>query len=187
MRSIGVCLLVVVMSWVVRAAEDSQPTSPAADVATLDFVRAHQPDLAVLLDFLKTKRPSDYRGAVNEIRRVRDRLENLKQRDHELHDIELALWQNSSQLNLLAAAASANGKRLSEADRSKLTELVKRENELTIQRLKLEKTRAEARLEQLDQQLSKRQDQADSMISKGVKSWENRIARPDKLQPPKSK
>lgn len=187
MRTFWSCLLVTIVCWGANGAEVGQPTDSAADVATLEFVRTHQPDLAVLLDFLKSKRPDDYRGAVNEIQRVRERLENLKKRDAELHDIELALWQNSAQLNLLAAAVSAAGKKMSEADRSKLSDLVKRENELSIQRLKLEKTRHEARLEQLNQQISKRQDQADGIVSRGIKSWESRIARPDKIPAKKSK
>ena len=148
------------------------------DAETLAFVREHQPELADLLQFLKTKRGSDYDSAIKEIRRVRDRLENLKKRDAELHDVELALWQNSAQLRLWAASVSAASKKLSDADRKKLNFLVTRENELTSQRLKLEKARTEARLELLDQQLKKRQAQSQSMIARGIKVWEGRIERP---------
>lgn len=149
-----------------------------ADASTLSFVRLHQPELANLLQYLKSKRSSDYRDALKEIRRVRERLENLKKKDQELHDVELALWQNSAQLRLWAASISVSSKRLSEADRSKLTQLVTRENELMTRRLTLEKARTEARLEQLNQQLSKRVDQSESIIAKGIKTWESRIERP---------
>ena len=150
-----------------------------ADAATLAFVREYQPELANLLQYLRSKRSSDYGDALKEIRRVRERLENLKKRDRELHDVELALWQNSAQLRLWAASVSASGKRLDVADRNKLAELVTRENELTTRRLTLEKARTEARLEQLNQQLNKRQAQSESLISRGIKTWESRIERPN--------
>lgn len=150
-----------------------------SDAATLAFVRQYQPELASLLKYLKANRRADYDDALKEIRRVRERLENLKKRDQELHDVELALWQNSAQLRLWAASVSASGKRLDEADRHKLAELVERENQLVTQRLTLEKARTEARLEQINQQLSKRQAQSESIIAKGIKAWESRIERPN--------
>ena len=152
-------------------------TADDTDAATLDFVREHQPELAELLQYLKSKRGSDYADAIKDIRRVRERLENLRKRDRELHDVELALWKNSAQLRLWAASLSASNKRLTPADRSKLTHLVTRENELMTKRLTLEKARTEARLEQLNQQLGKRQEQGASMIAKGIKAWESRIER----------
>ena len=161
-----------------RSASEDGSKADDVDAATLAFVREHQPELADLLQFLKTKRGSDYDSAIKEIRRVRDRLENLKKRDSELHDVELALWQNSAQLRLWAASVSAASKKLSDANRKKLNLLVTRENELTTQRLKLEKARTEARLELLDQQLKKRQDQSQNMIARGINAWEGRIERP---------
>jgi hypothetical protein len=160
---------------------------PVADETTLAFVRAQQPELANLLEFLKSKRVKDYRDALNEIRRVRERLENLKKRDQELYDVELALWQNSAQLRLWAASVSVSAKKLNDAERAKLTELVTQENELTLKRLNLDKARAQARLEQLQQQISRRQDQGESVIAKGIKGWESRIERPsgkNKIKPP---
>jgi hypothetical protein len=159
-------------------AAGSSGAEDEADAATLAFVREYQPELANLLQYLRSKHSSDYDDALKEIRRVRERLENLKKRDRELHDVELALWQNSAQLRLWAASVSASGKRLDAADRNKLTDLVTRENELTTRRLTLEKARTETRLEQLNQQLSKRQAQAESLISKGIRTWESRIERP---------
>lgn len=163
-----------------RSREDAErkEADVRVDDETLAFVREHQPELADLLKYLKAKRQSDYDEAMKEILRVRERLENLKKRDQELHDVELALWQNSARLRLWAASVSASGKKLDEADRKKLTELVTRENQLITKRLMLEKARAEARLEQLDQQLSKRKAQSDSLIARGIKVWESRIERP---------
>ena len=151
-----------------------------ADAAVLEFVKLHQPEMAELITFLKKKQPNDYKEAMRESRKVRDRLLAIKQRDSDLYEVELAIWNNSAQLRLWAASVSAKNKKLRDDDRSKLKELLMRENDLTVQKLTLEKARAEARLNQLDQQLSRRQEQADSSLSKSMKTWENRIERSSK-------
>lgn len=148
---------------------------PDADEVTLQFVREHQPELAKLLEFLKSKQSGDYRQAMNESAKVRQRLQTIKGRDAELYEVELAIWKNAAQLRLLAASLSVKAKKLGDQDRAKLEELIKRENELTIKRLQLEKARAESRLAQLSQQLTKRQEQSDNVVAKALKTWEHRI------------
>ncbi len=147
-----------------------------AEKAVFEFVKEHQPEMADLLTFLKKKKSKDYHEAMRESRKVRERLMSIKDRDPEMYTVELAVWKNSAQIRLLAAAASAKGK-LGEEDRAKLEELIKHENELNIQRLTLEKARLESRLQQLSQQLSRREEQADSVVTKSLKVWEARIQR----------
>ncbi len=169
------------LSNAVRANQDSSEAKDAVDQReqkTLEFVEKHQPELADLLDFLRAKRSGDYRQAIDEISRVRERLDGMEKRDRELYEIELALWQNSARLRLWAASVSASAKKMSEVDRKKLTDLVTRENDLMLKRLRLEKARAESRLEQIQQQLDKRAEQTDAMVAKGIKVWEGRIERP---------
>lgn len=156
---------------------ENGPMTAAADVATLEFVQMQEPELAKLLGFMKTKRNVDYRQAIEEIRRVRERLDTLQKRDQELYDVELAIWRNAAQLRLWAASISASSKKLSDSDRTKLTQLLTSENELTLKRLNIDKLRAEARLEQVRQQIARR-EQTESVIAKGVKTWEGRIERP---------
>lgn len=148
--------------------------------AVTQFVKEHQPELADLLDFLKSKKPKDYNEAMRESRKVRERLLGIKDRDQELYEVELAIWKNSAQIRLLVASVSARSNKLSNEDRDRLSQLVTRENELSIQRLKLEKVRLESRLNQMSQQLERREEQADSLISKSMKNWETRIERAGK-------
>ena len=157
--------------------KDAQEGSEDTDKAVLDFVKEHQPKLADLLSFLKKKKSKDYNEAMRESRKVRDRLLSIKERDPDMYAVELDIWKNSAQIRLLAAAVSAKSNQLSHDDRARLEELIKYENELTIKRLNLEKARLESRLNQLSQQLTRRQEQADSVQAKSLKVWENRIER----------
>ncbi|MCC6511920.1 MAG: hypothetical protein IT423_22675 [Pirellulaceae bacterium] len=153
------------------------PDQAVQDKNVLDFVSQHQPELAELIVFLKKKQPADYRQAIRENLKVRDRLVQLEERDPELYAVELNIWKNAAQLRLWAASVSVKSKKLSDEDRAQLKRLVAKENELIVQRLTLDKQRAEARIAQLNQQLSKRQAQSESVVAKGVKTWENRIER----------
>ncbi len=156
--------------------------------AVLAFVAEHQPQLAELLNFMKKKKSKDYNEAMRESHKVRDRLLSIKDRDPEMYSVELAIWKNAAEIRLLAASVSVKSNRLGPEERTRLEELIKRENELNIQRLNLEKARIESRLSQLNQQISRRQEQADAVIGKSLKTWENRIersgAKPKKKETP---
>ncbi len=171
-----------------KSASASDALNSEIEQATLEFVREHQPELAKLLEFLKDRKAKEYREAINESYKVRNRLRGIKDRDAELYEVELNLWKNAAQLRLLAASVAVRSKEksLSDDNRDQLRKLLERENELTIQRLKIEKNRAEARLTQVSQQLSKRQEQSESYINKGLKSWENRIEKSKPKSKPKS-
>lgn len=161
-------------------AEANDDTDEAAEKAVLDFVKEHQPELAELLKFMKNKKSKDYKEAMRESRKVRDRLVGMKDRDPELYAVELAIWKNAAQIRLLAASVSAKSNKLGQEDRLRLEELVKRENDLNIKRLGVEKARLESRIGQLSTQLTRRQEQAESVINKSLKTWEARIERSGK-------
>jgi len=169
-----------VLSGSTTASAVTESSELENEKAVTQFVKEHQPELADLLDFLKSKKPKDYKEAMRESRKVRDRLLGIKDRDQELYEVELAIWKNSAQIRLLVASVSARSNKLSHEDRDRLAQLVKRENELSIQRLKLEKVRLESRLNQMSQQLERREEQADSLINKSMKTWETRIERAGK-------
>ena len=156
---------------------DGQEASEDADKAVLEFIKEHQPELAELLSFMKKKKSKDYSEAMRESRKVRERLLGIKDRDPDMYGVELDIWKNAAQIRLLAAAVSAKSNKLNQDDRTRLEELIKRENELTIKRLSLEKARLESRLSQLSQQMARRQEQAESVQAKSLKVWETRIER----------
>ncbi len=164
-------------SSVNSSADSSQTADVDNEKAVLEFVKEHQPELAELLRFLKSKKPKDYKEAMRESRKVRDRLLGIKDRDSELYDVELSLWKNSSQIRLLVASVSAKSNQLGKDERARLEELLKHENELSITRLKLEKARLESRVNQVTQQLERREEQAESILAKSLKSWEARLER----------
>ncbi|MFO1062761.1 MAG: hypothetical protein U0892_02655 [Pirellulales bacterium] len=148
--------------------------------AVMTFVREHQPDLAKLLEYIKQKRPEDFESAVSEIVRVKARLESVRKRDEELYKLELALWKNDAQLRLLAAELSSVKGKLSDKDRERIKSLLEEGHTLTVHKLEHERVAAQTRLDQLDEQLKKRQANHENIINKGLKQWEGRIDRGDK-------
>ena len=84
------------------------------------FAEAHHPELAKLLTTLKTS-PAAYRSAVNELLRQRDRLERLRDRDHDRYQLALDQWKLASRTKLAAARAAAAAAQLAgDADNPRL-------------------------------------------------------------------
>lgn len=165
----------------VETKPDVTKTEAAASTeSVMTFVREHQPDLAKLLEYIKQKRPEDFESAVSEIVRVKARLETVRKRDEELYKLELALWKNDAQLRLLAAELSSIKGKLSDKDRERIKSLLEEGHTLAVRKLEHERVAAQSRLDQLDEQLKKRQANHENIINKGLKQWEGRIDRGDK-------
>src|SRR5262245_44318637 len=87
-----------------RAEKPAAPASPAErEELVLAFVREHHPELAALLESLKTMRPNEYNRAITELYQVSRSLENLKQHNPRRYEVGLELWKAKSKAELLAA------------------------------------------------------------------------------------
>lgn len=189
---LGCFLLVAFLSPNAGAFEDESKPEQAklaerskaeSEKELLEFVGEHQPQLLRLMTYLKQKQPTLYERAAKEMLRSQQRLRNLAERDAELYAVELASWKTRSQLQLLAAEISVS-KDVKKADlESKLSELVELEFQQGVERLKLQRQRAEAQLALITSQLDQRASQHDELVEKSLKMWQARIAK----QLPRSK
>lgn len=172
------------------AETDVSRRTSARDVdekATLKFVSKHHPRLLELMSFLKKRQPAQFQQALRETSRTMQRLEGLQQRDPELHDVELGLWQTKCDLRLVAAQLSiASTERELGRASNKLRELVDQEIALGLDKLKIQHQRARQHAQELGLQLSKHQASAENRAERALKSWENRIARQSSARAEKS-
>ncbi len=162
-------------------ANNSSPVEGKGDVQELldetpllEFVEKHQQPLLKLLRFMKKKQPQQYQQALREISRVKQRLTALEKKDSESHAIELELWQVRSNLRMLVAEILVSEKDTQEKLKSQLHALVEKEIDLDTARLKLERKRMEQRMASVDSQLSERTENREAVLSKAIKTWENR-------------
>ncbi|AMV32424.1 hypothetical protein VN12_09885 [Pirellula sp. SH-Sr6A] len=118
----------------------------------LEFVRLHHPELGELLSVLKDMDADQYQTAIRDITRARKRIESVAKRSLELHEIELQGWVIQSKIDLfLAKAVASDGK----WNRSDLKALVEQRVINQKKRLKVERENLNARMQQIDESLSK--------------------------------
>jgi hypothetical protein len=157
-----------------------------AEQKVLDFVKKHQPELLKLLMFLKERQPAQFQQALKEMARSQQRLEGLLKRDPELYAVELQLWQTQSRIRMLAAEMSVSNSIEKKAELEKqLQLLVGNELDHERARLVLLKARAEQEVQRLDKRMSELSDNREEQVAKGVKLWQNRIARQARARKPK--
>jgi hypothetical protein len=83
-----------------------QGFTPEREAAALTFVRAHHPELAELLDRLKSRRPQEYQKAVRELFRASERLAQSQELQPQRYEMELNEWKLQSRIQLLVARMS---------------------------------------------------------------------------------
>ncbi|MBL9081285.1 MAG: hypothetical protein JNK76_05735 [Planctomycetales bacterium] len=89
-----------------QASKALQGFTPEREAAALTFVRAHHPELAELLDRLKTRRPQEYQKAVRELFRASERLAQSQEMQPLRYEMELNEWKLQSRIQLLVARMS---------------------------------------------------------------------------------
>lgn len=144
----------------------------------LQFVDQHQPDLLKLLKFMSKKQPTQYAQALKDLSRTAARLSNLEKKDKDLFDVELALWKTRSSLRMLVAELAVVSDDARPASRQQLRALVRQELELEHSKLKLDQLRAQQRLDQINSQLDEWSGDEETRVSKAIKAWESRVAKP---------
>lgn len=110
-------------------AKRKQTAQPAVDQETeakaLKLVQAHLPELKDVLKRLRVREPREYDRAVRDLVKSARKLEQAKNRDERLFDLEVELLKSQNQVNLLTAKLKV---RDSKTDRKKLRESLDRLN-----------------------------------------------------------
>jgi hypothetical protein len=148
--------------------------TPEREAAAVTFVRMNHPELADLLAQLKKTKPKAYESAVRELYRAYERLEQAKDRDPERHQLELEAWKLKSQLHVLQARGSMTS---AEAIEEELRRLLARQADVQLAQLQLERQRAAARLEKLDDSIAELQRDREAQLERQLQAARGSIER----------
>lgn len=162
------CLMVVAiacstLTTLPLCAETAPALSAKAEAATIEFARTNHAELASLLEQLKTNAPSEYRSAMIELDRTRERLERSREKMPERAEIELAEWKVNSRIRLMAARLAMGGDASLEAD---LKAALQERLDLRVQLMNEERTRLRRRLEKLDENIAEQERRSADQVEK---------------------
>jgi len=121
--------------------------SKKQQATVVSFAREHHGELADLLQQLKQRNNKQYKQATAELYADVERLERLRQRSPDRHQLELELWKLDSHIKLLAARLTMSKKPEVEAELIK-NALLKRVN-LRLARLRAEQIRLKTRVDRI--------------------------------------
>lgn len=155
-----------------RERNNAEAISEETESSILEFAKREEPGLFELLRFLKQKRTASYQQALRETGRTQQKLEVLKEKDPELHEIESQLWRIRSKLSLLAAQLSVKEDGQLE---KQLESLVRDLEGQELARVTLLRDRAAKQLERLDAQVKERTNDVEGSFNKSLESWKSRI------------
>ncbi len=136
---------------------------PVKEAAALEFARRHHPELAALLEQLKTNVPKEYQAAIADLDRSRQRLEKSREKTPEQYDLELAEWKVNSRIRLLVARLTMGA---DETLKDELFAAVKERHDIRTQLLAAEQQRLQQRLEKVHDQLAEQRSRSDELIER---------------------
>jgi hypothetical protein len=150
--------------------------TPEREAAALTFAGMHHPELASLLEQLKSSNPKGYRSAVQELFAQSERLARLQTRTPERYETELALWKLDSRIRLKAARSAMSD---ATETREELKALLLERNDLRLSLMRQDRDRQAVRLEKLDasiQQMEQNREQAaDNELERLLNTARNRV------------
>ncbi len=158
--------------------------TPQREAAALSFVREHHAELALLLGHLKGVKLKEYERAIRELFRSSERLAQIKDRDEDRYKIELQVWKLDSRIRLMAARLSMTPG--DESLQEDLRAAFLRKTDLQLQRLELDRARAEARQRRLEASIEKLTEARERLADRSVKQLLMSVTkRPAGLSKPK--
>jgi hypothetical protein len=168
------------------APKPAKPLNARQERQILDFARIHHPELADLLEKLKTADPPEYQRALADLKPARHRLLRLEEREAAEFPRELALWKIESRIRLLMAQMVV------EEDDDALLEnnlkpLLAERRELKQQSLQFERKRIADRLANVDRQLEQLQGPEETYTANEMKRLKQTLARQRKAGKGKGK
>ncbi|MCA9161935.1 MAG: hypothetical protein KDA62_03110 [Planctomycetales bacterium] len=154
-----------------RTASASKPPRAAAaitpdkEAAALAFVKQYHPELHGLLQSLRDHQPEEFEKAIRDLSRTAERLRPYRENDVARYELEVRMWQAQSRVELLTAQVLMGD---SPELRKDLRTAV--EHKLALQRevYQAERQRLTDRLNRLDQQIERLDNQGDAMVERQV-------------------
>ncbi|HEY5314586.1 MAG TPA: hypothetical protein VIK18_18785 [Pirellulales bacterium] len=116
------------------------------EAAAMTFVRTNHPELAELLEQLKSSDPGQYQRAIRDLFKSSERLAQLEERQPQRYPLELGLWKVNSRIQVLLARLTMSPE---PAVEDQLRQAVAEQIDLRKQLLAVEQQRMEQRLAEL--------------------------------------
>lgn len=116
------------------------------EAAAMTFVRTNHPELAELLDQLKSSDPGQYQRAIRDLFKSSERLAQLEERNPQRYPLELSMWKVNSRIQVLLARLTMSS---DPAVEDQLRQAVAEQLELRKQLLTSEQQRLAQRLAEL--------------------------------------
>ncbi len=133
------------------AKNDADPIPSKREAAAIKFAQQHHPELAELLNRLKTSYPDQFAKALRELDKTRDRLEKARQNDADRYAILLHEWQLDSRVRLMAARLTMS---TSEELETELRQALTERHDLRLQLLTYDREKSKTRLQKMDEQIA---------------------------------
>jgi hypothetical protein len=127
----------------------------------LAFADKHHPELGKLLRTLEDSQPKEFRSAINDLNKTRDRLVRSQERTPDRYPLELKEWQLESRIRLLAARMAMGS---DDGLEDQIRKALKERREIRMKLLKHEESRLRDRLERIDRQLEALEKSSDGSI-----------------------
>lgn len=141
--------------------------SKEQESAAMRLVENHHDELLELLIHLKEGLPTEYDRAIRDLSRTSERLSQLEKRDKKRFELELALWKTKSHRQLLQARL------LMDKDKAllgQIRETLNEERELHVAVLKHERDRLTNRIQRLNAQIAKKENNSEAEIERQLKT-----------------
>jgi hypothetical protein len=137
--------------------------TPAREAAALKFAELYHPELANLLEGLKSRNKRAYRQAIRHLYLDSERLAKIREINPKRYEVSLQIWKLDSRIRLLAARVllvKNPDPKLEEQLRKALGERV----DLRLQQMQMDRERTLNRLKKLDADIAKLQGDRDGAV-----------------------
>lgn len=142
---------------------DKSDDAAAREAHALEFAKANHPELAGLLEQLRSSNPKAFANAVAELIKAQERLARVQERTPDRYESELALWKLDSRIRLMAAQSVMKD---TDEVKAELRDLLAERRALKLSRLKEDRERQQARLQKLDDSIAEMQAAGDQAVDK---------------------
>lgn len=141
---------------------DRLPTFTAErEAAAVTFVRLHHPELAGLLNQLKSMQYEEYEKAIRELFHTSETLTELQNRDPQRHALALEAWQLQSRVGLVAARLRQSSDPLLEQE---IKRLLEKQVEVQIREQELNRDRLEASLRRTETGIQRLKEDREKLV-----------------------
>lgn len=144
-----------------QTGSDRSEDAAAREAGALEFAKANHPELAALLDQLRSSNPKAFANAVAELIKAQERLARVQERTPDRYESELALWKLDSRIRLLAAQSAMKD---TDEVTAELRGLLAERRELKLSRMKEDRERQQARLQKLDESIAEMEAAGDQAV-----------------------